>query len=206
MISNIVTHTNSYANEHIFLGTHQSYASSDGSWQDATADEIKRLAYFKSRCLALYQPRQNLAVDERMVKSRHRSGIRQYIKDKPTRWGIKLWVLADSSNGYTVDFNVYIGKEAGQNVSANGLGYDVVMKLIKRFVKQGYHLFLDNFYTSVTLFKDLYNQGVLATGTIMETRQDFPASLKKNKEWAKGKEKGKHALGKGLPLFGSSVG
>ena len=71
---------------------------------------------FKSRCLALYQPRQNLAVDERMVKSRHRSGIRQYIKDKPTKWGIKLWVLADSSNGYTVDFNVYIGKEAGQTV------------------------------------------------------------------------------------------
>ena len=33
--------------------------------------------YFKSRCLALYQPRQNLAIDERMDKSRHRSGIRQ---------------------------------------------------------------------------------------------------------------------------------
>ena len=54
---------------------------------------------FKSSCLALYQPRENLAINERMVKSRHRSGIRQYIKDKPTRWGIKLWVLADSSNG-----------------------------------------------------------------------------------------------------------
>ena len=65
--------------------------------------------YFKSRCLPLYQPRQQLAIDERMVKSRHRSGIRQYIKDKPTKWGIKLWVLADSSNGYTIDFNVYIG-------------------------------------------------------------------------------------------------
>ena len=27
---------------------------------------------FKTRCLSLYQPKQNLAVDERMVKSRHR--------------------------------------------------------------------------------------------------------------------------------------
>ena len=44
--------------------------------------------YFKSRCLPLYQPRQNLAINERMVKSRHRSGMCQYIKDKPTRWGI----------------------------------------------------------------------------------------------------------------------
>ena len=79
--------------------------------------------YFKSRCLALYQPRQQLAIDERMVKSIHRSGIRQYIKDKPTKWGIKLWVLADSSNGYTIDFNVYIGKAAGRDVSVHGLGY-----------------------------------------------------------------------------------
>ena len=47
--------------------------------------------YFKSGCLALYQPRQNLAFNERMVKSRHKSGMRQYIKDKPSRWGIKLW-------------------------------------------------------------------------------------------------------------------
>ena len=61
-----------------------------------------------------------------MVKSRHRSCIRQYIKDKPTKWGIKLWVLADSSKSYTVDFNVYIGKAAGQEVSANGLAYVVV--------------------------------------------------------------------------------
>lgn len=37
------------------------------------------IEYFKGRCLSLYQPRQNVAIDERMVKSRHRSGIRQYI-------------------------------------------------------------------------------------------------------------------------------
>jgi len=47
-----------------------------------------------------------------MVRSKHRSGIRQYMKDKPTKWGLKLWVLADSGNGYSVDFNVYIGKDA----------------------------------------------------------------------------------------------
>lgn len=138
---------------------------------------------FKSRCLALYQPRQNLAIDERMVKSRHRSGIRQYIKDKPTRWGIKLWVLADSSNGYTVDFNVYIGKAAGQRIGEFGLGYDVVMRLMRPFLHQGYHLYVDNFYTSLPLFKDLFAQGVPATGTISEKRRGFPDALKKDVPW-----------------------
>ena len=146
--------------------------------------------YFKTRCQVLHQPRQHVAIDERMVKSRHRSGIRQYIKDKPTKWGIKLWVLADSSNAYVQDFNIYIGKEAGREVSKNGLGYDVVLRLMQNYLDQGYHLFIDNFYTSMTLAKDLFNRGTLLTGTIVDSRRDFPASLKKGKEWGKGKPKG----------------
>ena len=80
------------------------------------------------------------------------------------------------------------------------------MKLISPYTRQGYHLFVDSFYTSVTLFKDLFAQGVLATGTIMETRRDFPVGLKNSKEWSKGLGKGKRALGTGSPLFSSSVG
>ena len=38
------------------------------------------LDHFKERCKALHQPFQNVSVDERMVKSKPRSGIRQYIK------------------------------------------------------------------------------------------------------------------------------
>ena len=146
--------------------------------------------HFKKRCSELYKPREHVAIDERMVKSRHRSGIRQYIRDKPTKWGIKLWVLADSSNGYTVDFNIYIGRAAGREVSANGLGYDVVMRLIAPYYNKGYHLFVDNFYSSLTLFRDLFDNGVLATGTILPSRRSFPAALKNTKEWAKGKELG----------------
>lgn len=63
------------------------------------------------------------------------------------------------------------------------------MKLIQPFLSQGYHLFADNFYLSVKLFKDLFDQGVLATGTIMETRTDFPAAFKNSEEWAEKREK-----------------
>ena len=133
----------------------------------------------------MYQPRQQLAIDERMVKSRHRSGIHQYIKDKPTKWGIKLWVLADSSNGYTIDFNVYNGKTAGREVSVHGLGYDVVVKLIQPFLNQEYHLYIDNFYTSDVLLRYLFQHGVPTTGTIRENSRGFPANMKNGKQWSK---------------------
>ena len=82
-------------------------------------------------------PVKNLTIDERLVKSCHWSEIRQYIKDKPTRWGIKLWVLADSSNGCTADFNFYIGKVAGKETSEFGFGYDVVIRLLGPFLNLG---------------------------------------------------------------------
>ena len=113
--------------------------------------------FLKGRFKALYQPRQHVAIDERMVKSRHRSGIRQYIRDKPTKWGLKYWVLADSSNAYVVDFNIYAGKTE-EGLSQHGLGYDVVRKLMQDYEGQGYHLFCDNFYSSLTLARHLYER------------------------------------------------
>ena len=145
--------------------------------------------FLKGRFKALYQPRQHVAIDERMVKSRHRSGIRQYIRDKPTKWGIKYWVLADSSSAYVVDFNIYAGRAEG-GISQHGLGYDVVCKLMQEYEGQGYHLFCDNFYSSLTLVRHLYEGRILYTGTILETRRDFSTSLKGGREWAKSKPRG----------------
>lgn len=49
-----------------------------------------------SACQAYYHPRRELAVDERMVATKAKTGMTQYMKDKPTKWGIKLFVLAES--------------------------------------------------------------------------------------------------------------
>ena len=139
------------------------------------------LASFKERCSLVYQPSQKLSVDERMVKSKHRSGIMQYMKDKPTKWGLKLWVLADSKNGYTVDFNVYMCKEAAKETSEHGLGYDVVMTLMGPYLDQGYHLYLDNFYTSMQLLTDLFQRRTCAVGTAKLPRKRLPCMLTKCK-------------------------
>ncbi len=61
----------------------------------------------------IFQPYEKIAVDERpMVRSKHTfSDIRQFMKDKPVKFGIKLWVLADTITGYTSICFVYLGKK-----------------------------------------------------------------------------------------------
>lgn len=93
------------------------------------SDRLKKLLpllnHIKAKCLACYQPLQHLSVDERMVKSKKaRCRMIQYMKDKPTKWGFKVWVVADMS-GYTTDFNVHTDKF--EQYSDYGLSHDVVM-------------------------------------------------------------------------------
>ena len=41
-----------------------------------------------------------------------------------------------SSNGCTVDFNIYIGKDAARGISKFGLGHDVKVRLISPYFNQ----------------------------------------------------------------------
>ncbi|KAG7455924.1 hypothetical protein MATL_G00246210 [Megalops atlanticus] len=128
-------------------------------------------------CRAYYHPRQNLSIDERMVPSKARIGMKQYMKDKPTKWGFKLFVLADSCSGYTCDFSVYEGKSKAP--SGNGLGFDVVVSLLHvPTLGTGYTVYVDNFYTSSQLFRHLHGIGFGACGTVRENRigTDFPGA------------------------------
>jgi len=86
------------------------------------------LEHLKSNCLTYYQPLQHLSVDERMVKSKPRCHTVQYMRNKPVKWGFKLWVLADTT-GYTVDFNIYTRKGGAEQ----GLTFKVVEDLLKPF-------------------------------------------------------------------------
>ncbi|KAK1803342.1 hypothetical protein P4O66_004131 [Electrophorus voltai] len=124
-------------------------------------------------CQRYYQPHQNIAADERMVATKGRISMKQYMKGKPTKWGYKLFALADSSNGYTFGFSMYEGK--ARKPSGKGLSFDAVVNLIHvPSLGTGYTVYVDYFYTSSLLFCHLHGIGFGACGTIRQNRIGFP--------------------------------
>ena len=78
---------------------------------------------------------------------------------KPVKRGIKVWVRADSHNGYFSQFDVYRGK--GSNTSPElGLGGSVVKQLMRPLVGKYHYVFMDNFFTSPALFDVLLRDGI----------------------------------------------
>ncbi len=79
-------------------------------------------------------------------------------------------------NGYCSRFHVYTGHvEIAPEV---GLPSRVVNDLSEDFRNQGYHLYMDNYYTSATLSMDLLRKGILSCGTVRVNRIGFPPELK----------------------------
>ena len=57
-----------------------------------------------------YHPSCKLSIDESMIGFKGRLSFFQYLPKKPTKWGMKAFVLADSRNRYTYNWRLYTGK------------------------------------------------------------------------------------------------
>ena len=118
-------------------------------------DNIRR------RCLAL-PLESNLCVDEQMVPFKGHINVRQYMKDKPCKWGIKIFNLCGAS-GALYDFIIYQGSTTELNLEYNVFGVPAatVMTLLRRVPSKGHFIYFDNWFSSYQLLqwlkeKDLY--------------------------------------------------
>ena len=108
------------------------------------------LTFVSDACLENYVPHKEQSIDEAMIAFRGQLSFRQYIPAKPTKYGIKVWVRADSHNGYVHEFEVYVGKPHGVEREV-GLGKKIVLKLSEKLRGKNNHLYFDNYFNSVEL-------------------------------------------------------
>jgi hypothetical protein len=115
-----------------------------------------------------YYPEEEVTVDEGMCPFRGRVSFRVYMPQKPNKYGMKLFILAESRTGYIWNFDVYHEKDPELDNSAAG----VVKRLLDKLTNKGHTVYIDHFYTSVTLAEELAEANTGLVGTILKSGKD----------------------------------
>jgi hypothetical protein len=150
---------------------------SDNTNQNTSYDKISFFTtYLSGKWCEIYYPSLKLAVDETLIPFRGRSKFIQYMPQKPHKWGLKMWSIADSTNGYMLNVNLYRGENTcnEQNIS-----YNCVMKLLERcYLEKVHYLYMDSYFSSPKLFEDLIKQNIFSIGMIRNNRKGLLSKFK----------------------------
>ena len=90
-------------------------------------------------------------IDEQIIPTKGRSSIKQYLQNKPNKWGIKVWARC-SISGVVDDFEVYTGKnntKKDNKIENILMGGNVVYRLTLTLpLNKNYKIFFYNFFLS----------------------------------------------------------
>lgn len=142
---------------------------------DDTYDHLGKIRVFvdllTTRFQENYQLSRELSIDESMVPFRGRLSLKQYMKDKPIKWGIKCWMMAEAATGYVLKSVPYTRWQEGGDPQT-GLATEVVLSSLEGYEGKGHHVYCDNFYTSIPLaIKTLEDRGTYICSTIRKNYQ-----------------------------------
>ena len=95
-----------------------------------------------------YQSAREVSIDESMIKSQGRTPGRHFIRNKPIRFSLKVYMLAEAKTGYVINIDL---AQADNTVPAGQKIMNTVMTICTPYHDLGYHLYMDNWYTSFEL-------------------------------------------------------
>ena len=128
-----------------------------------------------------YQAGEFLALDEGMIPFNGRVKFKVFNPAKPTKWGIKEYVLTDASLPYTFLIKLHDGmddddEENEKNEVVKGKIANLVLQLVQDFEGKNHKLVMDNYYNSPALFIALKARGIGAIGTLRHNRTGLAQS------------------------------
>lgn len=133
------------------------------------------LSRFVDNCQKSYVPEESLTIDEQLFPTKARCKFTQYMPNKPDKFGIKFWVLADLKTKYCLNIKPYLGKDEQRTSS---LGTHVVMSLMEPYLGRGYNVTTDNFFTNQDLAVKLLNKRTSIVGTVRLNRKEIPVAAR----------------------------
>ncbi|CAI6376022.1 unnamed protein product [Macrosiphum euphorbiae] len=123
------------------------------------------------RCQALYTVGENCTIDEMLEAFRGRCSFRQYIPNKPNKYGIKIQALVDSRTFFTSNMEIYVGTQPDGPFKFENKPSSIVKRMITPISKTGRNITIDNWYTSIPLVNELLeNHNLTTVGTLRKNK------------------------------------
>ncbi|CAK9827592.1 PiggyBac transposable element-derived protein 4 [Anthophora retusa] len=144
------------------------------------------LDYIVDKFQAYFTPDREISIDESVVKFKGKISFITYNPKKPTKWGIRIYVLSDAHTGYTYAMLPYYGSVTTDILIRPDLPVSsrIVLQLYHTLLTanpeaKGYHIFTDRYFTGIPLARELLKLSCYLTGTINTNRKYVPAVIKK---------------------------
>jgi hypothetical protein len=131
---------------------------------------------------ALYSPHKPLSLDEMTIPFKGRSRLRVYNKDKPDKYGYKVYVLSEGGSGYVLKWNMHVGAPLpGDDPDQLGSTHLTVRRLlIPTYINKGHEVYMDSYYTSPRLALEFSELETGICGTVSFKRKAMPVELSKD--------------------------
>lgn len=128
----------------------------------------KIINLFNALMKKTYSPGENLCIDEGIIPFKGRSSFKVFNPAKPTKWGLKIYMLAESKTGFLLNMRI---------CSISSTLTDITLEMMNNYKNLGHKLYMDNFYNSFKLCSRFKEIGVQVCGTLRE-RRGGPKNLK----------------------------
>ncbi|GBM64930.1 hypothetical protein AVEN_66122-1 [Araneus ventricosus] len=129
---------------------------------------------FVEKCNSNYCVEQNVTIDEILEGFRVRCPFRQYIPSKPNKYGIKIFATVCANTLYTLNLEIYAGKQPGGPCSVSNSPLDVVLRLSKPIFNRGRNVIVNNWFTSIDVKEALKDKKLSYVVTIRKNKKEIP--------------------------------
>lgn len=125
-----------------------------------------------------------LSIDEQLLRFHGRLSFRMYIPSKPERYGIKIIWLVDNDTGYVFNGLVYIGPNTFYGKPFEDIASvrdRTVMVVCEPIFGKGANITMDNWFSSISVARRLYNERTTMVGTLRRNSRCIPKKAKESR-------------------------
>lgn len=130
---------------------------------------------FVENCISCYSPSEYVTIDEKLEAFRGRCSFRQFIPNKPAKYGIKIFALVDARTFFVLNQEVYVGKQPPGPFEVSNTPEEIVLRLCQPIKNSRRNVTFDNWFASYSLVVRLLKEYQLTSVcTLRKNKREIP--------------------------------